>query len=197
MTRPLSAALAVVLLSACAGGTGSPHTSAAATPMAPVPPTRDPGKDSLPLVAVVYAAASPHTFQGGDDHLSIGVDNRGRDIQDLVLLSPPWVAEHGLAMGSTRGCDPDLEAGTIHCGPVYAGQDFTAVLRAIPAHIGRFHYRVGLYDLEAGGLQAIAGPDGNPAVVEFDELVDPVNQQIPGYRPDPSPSPTVAGSSLG
>lgn len=190
MKRLVPAILALALLSACAAGSsGRNPARAAATPPPPAQPARDPGRDHLPLLAVVHAAASPHTFQGGDDHLSIGVDNRGRDIQDLVLVSPPWVAEHGLAMGSTKGCDPDLEAGTIHCGPVYAGQDFSAVLRAMPGHVGRFHYQVALYAQEAAGLQPIAGPDGSPAVIDFDEVVDPVTSQVPGYRPDPSPSP--------
>ena len=177
-----------MLVAACGGA--APATSAPAGAAAPsAAPTRDPARDGLPLAATVHAAASAHTFQGGDDHLAIGVDNHGRDIQDLVLDSAPWVAEHTLAMGSTRGCDPDLAAGTVHCGPVFAGQSFGAVLRATPAHVGTFHYEVRLLAAEGGRLSPITGADGSPLVVAFDEVVDPVVAQVPGWRPDPTPTP--------
>lgn len=81
----------------------------------------------------------------------------------------------------------------MHCGPIYAGQSLSIVLRRIPAHVGRFHYQLRFYDLETGQLLSIAAPDGSPMVIDFDETVDPIGLQMPGYRPDPSPSPSVPG----
>jgi hypothetical protein len=81
----------------------------------------------------------------------------------------------------------------VHCGPIYAGQSLSIVLRRIPAHVGRFHYQLRFYDLETGQLLSIAAPDGSPMVIDFDETVDPIGLQMPGYRHDPSPSPSIPG----
>ena len=152
-------------------------------------PTRDPGKDSLPLLAEVHVGASAHSFQGGDDHVGLVIDNRGRDLQDLVVLAPAWVAEHGLAMGTSRACaDEDLSVGSIDCGPVFAGQTGSFALRAFPLHVGTFHYELRLYDREPAGLLPILGPDGQPLVASFDEVVDPVTNQIPGQYATPPPT---------
>src|SRR5438477_5777513 len=90
--RSLAAGCLALLLAAGCGST--PHASVAVT-RSPTPitePTRDPGKDSLPLLAEVHVGASAHSFQGGDDHVGLVIDNRGRDLQDLVVLAPAWVA---------------------------------------------------------------------------------------------------------
>lgn len=172
-------------------GAGCGQAGAARTP-SPIPTaaaSRDPSRDTLPLLADVHLGASAHTFQGGDDHIGLVIENRGRDIQDLVVESPAWFAEHGLAMGTTRACgDVDLAAGSIDCGPVYAGLSGSFILRAYPEHVGTFHYEVRLADREGGALLAIAGPDGRPLVLSFGEVVDPVTNQIPGGS-NPTPSP--------
>lgn len=187
-------AVALLLAAGCAAG---PRDSSSATspPPAPSPaPTRDPAKDALPLVADVRLGASDHTFQGGDDHVTLSIDNRGRDIQDLVVRSPRWVAEHGLSMGSTRSCDPDPDAGLIACGPLYAGQSMPVILRAIPAHVGTFHYEMSLFDRENGTLVPVGGLDGRPVAFDFTEVVDPLTSQVPGGQFTPPASPSASPS---
>jgi len=187
--RSLAAGCLALLLAAGCGST--PHASVAVT-RSPTPitePTRDPGKDSLPLLAEVHVGASAHSFQGGDDHVGLVIDNRGRDLQDLVVLAPAWVAEHGLAMGTSRAsADEDLSVGSIDCGPVFAGQTWSFALRAFPLHVGTFHDELRLYDREPAGLLPILGPDGQPLVASFDEVVDPVTNQIPGQYATPPPT---------
>ncbi len=161
----------------------------APTPSAVLEPTRDPGKDGLPLVAEVHVGASAHTFQGGDDHVGIVIDNRGRDLQDMVVMAPAWVAEHGLGMGTSHACaNEDLSVGSIDCGPVFAGQTGSFALRAFPHHVGTFHYEIRFYDRESSGLLPILSPDGRPVVAEVDEVVDPVTNQIPGQYATPTPT---------
>ncbi|HEX6349472.1 MAG TPA: hypothetical protein VF160_08795 [Candidatus Dormibacteraeota bacterium] len=185
LLRGLALAGAALLLSV--GCASSPHPSSPS--VAAHEPARDPAKDTLPLVGELHVGASAHTFQGGDDHVGIEVDNRGRDFQDLVVLAPRWVGEHGLAMGTSHACaNVDLSAGAIDCGPVYAGQTGSFMLRAIPLHVGTFHYELRLYDQEASGLVPILTPDGQPMAASFDEVVDPVTNQIPGGYPTPTPS---------
>jgi hypothetical protein len=135
----------------------------------------------------VSLGASPHTFQGGDDHVTLVVDNRGRDIHDLTIEAGPWLAEHTFSMGSSRYCQPDIEAGLISCGPVYAGDSLPVILRTTPAHVGTFHYELRLADRGAAGLLPIDSPEGSPIVLGFDEVVDQVTSQIPGGRFTPSP----------
>lgn len=165
------------------------------TPL-PVPsaaPRRDPALDALPLVAEIHVGSSDHIFQGGDDHVSIGVTNRGRDILHFVIRSPLWVEQHGLAMGSSRQCMPDLAAGLIDCGPVYAGQDVNFQLRAMPSDVGRWEYRAEFLDRAPDGTLIPIGMPNAPAVpvvVLLHEEVTPVGLQIPGYRPEPTASPT-------
>lgn len=188
--RRVAALAAVLLLAACAGAdSATARPPAATTPTPSAAPTRDPSKDALPLVASVSLGASAHSFQGGDDHVSLSIDNRGRDIEMLVIDTGPWLADHGLAMGSSRFCDTDLEAGSVTCGPVYSGQSMNVILRALPAHAGTFHYRFALFDREGGRLVPITTDTGAPAEFGFDEVVDPIGSQISGFHPDPSPSP--------
>lgn len=181
------------LVGACASrpgaAAGSSLPAVASVPVPAPESTRDPSKDSLPLVAEVHLGASDHTWRGADDHVTLTVDNRGRDIQDLVIASPAWVAEHGLAMGSTRSCLPNLDAGQIACGPIYSGKSMPVILRAMPAHVGSFHYELRVYDREGDNLLPVAGTDGRPVVFDFVEVVDPLTNQVPGgsFTPEPSP----------
>lgn len=184
---------AAMAAAACASTPAAPPADAAPSMAASTPapqPTRDPARDSLPLVADIHLGASNHTWQGADDHVTLSVDNRGRDIQDLVVQSPDWVAEHGLAMGSTRACLPNLDAGQVECGPIYAGESMPVILRAMPAHVGTFHYEMRVFDQEAGSLVPIVGSDGRPVVFDFVEVVDPLTNQIPGGVFTPSPAPS-------
>jgi len=180
----------VVLLTAGCGGDATPRPAAVAAPAPPAAaPTRDPSKDSLALMADIHLGASTHTWQGADDHVTMAVDNRGRDIQDLVVVAPQWIAEHGLGMGTTRSCIPDLDAGLVACGPLYTGQSMSIILRAFPDHVGTFAYELGVYDRENGQLVPVNGPDGRPAMFSFTEVVDPITNQLPGGTyPSPSPS---------
>ena len=148
----------LVATAGCAGG--SALVPAAATPGgSPAPttltsaagPHREPALDDLPLVAEIYVGHSDHIFQGGDDHVTISVTNRGRDILDFVFKSPLWVEQHGLAMGSSKQCLPDLEQGLVACGPVYAGQDANFQLRAIPSDVGSWDYLGEFYDRAGNG----------------------------------------------
>jgi len=142
-------------------------------------------------MAEIHLGASAHTFQGGDDHVGLVIDNHGRDIQNLVVESHPWFAERGLGMGTTHSCgDVDVASGSVDCGPVYAGQTASVILRAFPEHIGTFHYEMHFADREGDALLPITGPDGQPIVLSFDEVVDPVTNQIPGGN-NPPPSPTA------
>jgi hypothetical protein len=184
----LAATIALLLTAGCTGGVRSGRAAVVppATPTAA--PSRDPSRDSLALTADIHLGASGHTWQGADDHLTLAVENRGRDIQDVVVVSPPWVAEHGLGMGTTRSCDPDLDAGLIACGPIYAGQSMAIILRGFPNHAGTFKYDVAVYDRENGRLVPISGVDGQPADFTFTEVVDPLTNQVPGGSyPPPSP----------
>ena len=179
----------MLLLAVGCGSGVQGRPAPAVTPATPTAvPVRDPSKDSLPLHAEVHFGATSHIFQSGDDHVTLSIDNHGRDIQDLAIQSGPWLAEHPLAMGSTSSCIPDLGAGLIDCGPIYAGRSTTISLRAEPLHAGTFHYEMRLYDREGGTLVPIAGPDGAPIVIAFDEVVDPLSNQIPGVTAPPSPS---------
>lgn len=179
-------------LVACGGTAVAPPAAApAATPVPAA--TRDPARDSLPLVADVSLGASAHTWQGADDHVTLSITNRGRDILDLVVQAPAWIDEHGLAMGSTRSCTPNLDTGEIDCGPVYAGQSQAVILRAYPANVGTFTYQLRVFDRQPSGLAPIAGADGRPIAFEFQEVVDPLTNQIPGGRYTPTPQASPGG----
>lgn len=191
MVRTSVTLLALALVAAACGAAPRP-TAAPAAPappgeaqVQPAAPTRDLSKDGLPLLAEVHVGASAHIFQGGDDHVTLAVDNRGRDIQDLVIVAGPWLDEHGLAMGTTPSCNPDPDQGLIACGPIYSGRSANEILRAMPAHTGTFTYELRLYDREDGALHPIQSLDGRAISVTFSETVDPVTNQISSVNVTP------------
>jgi hypothetical protein len=142
----------------------------------------------MPLKAVVRGNGSRSAFVGGDDHIGFVIDNRGRDIRDLVIDVGPWLEQHEIAMGSSRFCDADPATNTIDCGPVYSGQTLNASIHAFPGQAGDFHYTAHFYDREDGRLVPILDLDGVPTVVQLEEVVDPQTRQVPGYVPTPQAS---------
>lgn len=176
----LSAPVVVLLsLSACDGSstvtaTQQPAQASSASPTPSSSPTRDPARDGLPLRAAIDGGANLHSVQGADDHFGFRVENHGRDIQDLVVDAGPWLSQHTIAMGTSRACLFDLDAGLISCGPVYSGQLAGFTLRALPADVGDFHYVARFSSRENGVLKPIEMPDGGQAVIEFEEIVAPV-----------------------
>ncbi len=191
MTRALLYVLAALAVAACGGQAAwrpEPVVPGAAVASPTPEPTRDPSKDSLPLVAEVSAGASQRSFQGGDDHITLTLENRGRDIEDLVIQASGWLAEHsGLGMGSSRACRPDLDTGEIDCGAVYAGQSMAIILRSFPAHYGTFTYEMRILARFGDRLLPVTRPDGTPAAFAFTEVVEPLTNQVPGgsYTPPP------------
>jgi hypothetical protein len=182
--------IVLALAAACASGTApgqSQHTAPTAVAASPTP-TRDAGKDSLPLQAVINGGGSRSAFVGGDDHIGFVIENRGRDIRELMIDIGPWLEQHEIGMGSSRFCDVDPATNTIDCGPVYSGQTVNVSIHAFPDQVGDFHYTAHFYDREDGRLVPILGMDGGPAIVQLEEVVDPQTNQVPGYVPTPRPS---------
>ena len=188
------AAISALLLvtAGCAGSvqgsTGPVAKSPAAASPSPVP-TRDPSRDSMPLVADVMARGSLHSFEGGDDHITFGIQNRGRDVQALVIDAGPWLQEHDIAMFTTNSCNFETDPDLIVCGPVYSGEGMSVVVHAFPLHAGTFHYEVRFFSRENGHLSPILDASGRQSVIGVDELVDPQGRQVQGYVPTPSPTP--------
>lgn len=123
--------------------------------------------------------ASTGIFLGGDDHVTVGVHNLGRDITDLAIgmgLRDSWLGGHGIAMGTSRSCEIDQQLGGFDCGPVRAGESVSFQLRALPNAVGSFSYAAAFFDRSTGGLQQIKGGDGGDLVVAWTETVTPIPQ---------------------
>lgn len=170
---------AVTLLAGC----GRPSD-----PAAEAPPSAAPVVDATNLAADVYASGSLHTFAGGDDHLSLGIVNRGRDVAELAVDAGPWLDEHTIAMGTSPVCDVDAAARLITCGPVPSGQHLSVQIRALPIDPGHFQYRVRFFSRESGRLLPILDASGRQRVITVDEFVDNAGRQVPGYQQDAPPA---------
>lgn len=183
-------AVLVVLLAGCGSEPGAaPSTSPTAAPSAAAASARNPALDGQPLVADIRVGASDHIFAGGDDHVTIVVTNRGRDILHFAFVEPLWVDEHSLAMGATAACMPDPAAGLVDCGPVYAGQTARFLLRAMPADEGVFDYRARFFDRRDDGSMAPIGSPADPGTqvtATFRETVTAQGRQVPGYYATPA-----------
>jgi hypothetical protein len=142
----------------------------------------------MPLVADVTAHGSPHSFQGGDDHITFGIDNKGRDVQDLVIDAGAWLREHTIGMFTNKQCDFETNPDLIVCGPVYTEQQIAYAIHAFPLDVGTFHYDVRFFSRENGRLVPILDATGRQAVIRVDELVDSQSQQVQGAVPSPTPT---------
>ena len=182
--------LLTLLAAACASATAPGQAQRATpTPAAAKPlPTRDTQKDSLPLQAAVRGSGSRSAFVGGDDHIGFVIENRGRDIRELMIDIGPWLDQHEIALGSSRFCDADPATNALDCGPVYSGQTVSVSIHAFPGQAGDFHYTAHFYDREDGRLVPVVGLDGALATVQLEEIVDPQTNQVPNYIPTPRPS---------
>jgi hypothetical protein len=140
-------------------------------------------------MADVSARGSPHSFEGGDDHVTFGITNRGRDVQDLVIDADGWLHDHTIAMGTSPACDVESNPDLITCGPVYSGEQRSFSIKAFPLSAGTFHYQVRFFSRENGRLVPIVDSSGVQPVIGMDEVVDPQGQQVPGYVPTPTPTP--------
>lgn len=101
------------------------------------------------------------------------VQNTGRDIGDLgiaMALKDDWIAQHGMAMGSSPRCELDQALRGFACGSIKSGATAAMVLRATPTYPGTYHYEVAFFDL-AEGRQAIQGPQGGDLLASFEETV--------------------------
>lgn len=185
--------LLALVLAACGGATAQTPTPAGAAP-SPVAspshvPTRDPSRDGLPLMADVSARGTPHSFAGGDDHVTLGITNQGRDVQELVIDTGTWLDSHTIAMGTSAACDVDPDPTLLDCGPVYAGEQRSFSIKAFPEAPGTFHYAMRFFSRENGKLVPIVDTSGAQQVIVLDEVVDPQGQQVQGYNPPTSPTP--------
>jgi hypothetical protein len=132
--------------------------------------------DTSRLSAEVNLRASPGIFLGGDDHVTLVLQNTGRDVGDLGLamsLKEDWLAHHSMAMGTSPRCHLDASLHGFACGPVRSGESAAIVLRATASDPGTFDYGVAFYDM-AGGPHAIQGSDGGDLVATFQETVTPL-----------------------
>lgn len=152
-------------------------------------PTHDPSKDTLPLTADVFARGSLHSFAGGDDHVTLGITNRGRDVSEVVIDAGAWLQEHSIAMGTSAACNVESNPDLITCGPVFAGEQRTYSIKAFPLTAGTFHYKLRFFSRENGRLVPIVDAAGVQVVISLDEEVDPQGRQVQGYVPEPSPTP--------
>jgi hypothetical protein len=182
-----------LLVLASIGCAGSAQALPSPVPPAPVPsaapaPTRDPSRDGMPLLAEVSAHGSLHSFEGGDDHVTFGISNRGRDVQELVIDAGGWLEEHTIAMGTSPACEVESNPDLIVCGPVYSGQQRSFSIKAFPLTPGTFHYDMRFFSREDGRLAPIHDASGVQQVIRVDEMVDAQGQQVPGYVPSPSPT---------
>ncbi len=182
------ATLAVLWVAAvsCEGLARAPVAPSAAAPEST--PSTPASPDTRPLSATVTVSGTATTFQGGDDHLTIYVVNHGRPIDRFVVSAAPWLAEHSFAMGSTRLCDQDPTQQYVQCGPIAAGASVGYTLRSIPNAVGDFTFTFRPFALEGSRLVPIPDASGGEQVLTYKEQVTPLNNQVPGYRPDPTPS---------
>ena len=177
--------LVPVLLLACGGSAAAPP---AASPSAGVSASPAPVASGGPLSATVTVSGTAATFQGGDDHMVVRVENHGRRIERFVVSAAGWLEEHSFAMGSTRLCDQDATERYIECGPIPAGATVGYTLRSYPNAIGDFEFEFRPYERAGTTLVPIPGPGGTEQVLTLREKVTAVTDQLPGYRPDPTPS---------
>jgi hypothetical protein len=125
---------------------------------------------------VVNVRASTGIFIGGDDHVSIAIQNTGRDIGRLGIaigLYDDWLEHHTLAMGSAPRCRIEAAIEGFDCGAVRSGEAVGIVLRATADDVGTFRYGLRFYDL-SGGLEPVTKPDGGDLVMTFEETVTPL-----------------------
>ena len=142
------------------------------------------------MVADVSARGSPHSFAGGDDHVTLGITNRGRDVLELAVEPGEWLHDHTIAMGTSAACNVETNPDLIVCGPVYSGEQRSFSIKAFPLSAGTFHYEMRFFSREHGQLVPIVDASGTQQVIRLDELVDPIGQQVPGYNPPPAATPT-------
>ncbi len=180
--------LAVLSTVAVSCGPLAPSTAAAKSPATKVASPAPASPDTQLLAARVTVSGTATTFQGGDDHLTIYVVNRGRRIDRFVLSAGPWLAEHSFAMGTTPLCDQDATQQYIQCGPVATGASVGYTLRSIPSAVGDFTFTFRPFAMERSTLVPIPDGPGAEQVLIYREQVTPLSNQVPGYRPDPSPS---------
>ena len=184
----------VLLVSFGCGGVAQATSPPAPTPSpvaSPSPvPTRDPAKDGLPLVADVSARGSPHSFEGGDDHVTLGITNQGRDVLELAVEPGAWLHDHTIAMGTSAACNVETNPDLIVCGPVYSGEQRSFSIKAFPLTAGTFHYELRFFSREHGRLVPIVDASGVQQVIKLDESVDAQGQQVQGYNPPPTPTPS-------
>lgn len=157
----------------------SPAGSATESPL--------PSADPRPLAATVTVSGTAATFQGGDDHLTIYVANHGRRIDRFAVSAGSWLAEHSFAMGTTRLCDQDSSQQYIQCGPIAPGASIGYTLRSIPSSVGDFRFTFRPFAMEGSTLVPIPDASGAEQVLIYTEQVAPLSNQIPGYRPEPTP----------
>jgi hypothetical protein len=183
MNRAALAALSVVAV-AC----GVPNPAALpAKPAARAAASPANSPDPRPLAATVTVRGTAATFQGGDDHLTIYVVNHGRRIDRFALAAGSWLAEHSFAMGTTRRCDQDATQQYIQCGPIAAGASAGYTLRSIPSAVGDFRFQFRPFAMEGSTLVPIPDGSGAEQVLVYKEQVTPLSNQVPGYRPEPTP----------
>jgi hypothetical protein len=130
------------------------------------------------LSAQAYVRASTGIFLGGDDHVSMVVENTGRDIGRLGIgmgVYDDWLEHHTLAMGSAARCEIDAAIKGFDCGEIKSGETAGMVLRATPNDIGRFKFGLRFYDLSSPGMPEVKAPDGGDLMVTFEETVTPIH----------------------
>jgi hypothetical protein len=166
--------LGALVLTACApAGGGRPAAPVSSGTPSPSPSVAvNPGT----LSAVVHVGASTGIFIGGDDHVSIVIQNTGRDIGRLGIamgLFDQWLDHHTVAMGSAQRCRVETAIKGFDCGPVRSGDETAIVLRATPDDAGTFKYGLRLYDL-SGAVEPVTKPDGGDLILTFEETVAPL-----------------------
>lgn len=171
------AALAAAVISLACGSAGagpgraSPKATASPSPSSTALVNRE------TLSANLSVRASSGIFIGGDDHVSLAVDNTGRDIGQLGIgmgLYDRWLAHHTLAMGTSARCEIDRVIDGFDCGPLKSGESVGLVLRATPDDAGTFRYGLRLYERANGDQQLIKKADGEELVATFEETVTPL-----------------------
>jgi hypothetical protein len=180
--RAAAVLLAFTFLAACAG-TSRPVARAAAPARTPAPaPSPSVSVDPSTLSAQVWSGppARAPVPVGYDDHIGFVIVNTGRDIGNLFIdLSggDRWLDHHGIAMGTTRRCNPETALEGVECGPLPSGHELDVSLRALPITPGTLHYTARFFDRTAAGMREIRRPDGGPLAISFDETVVPQQGQ--------------------
>ena len=184
--------LLVLAVVGCGGAAAKAQPAAAPTSTSALTsptPTRDPSRDGMPLMADVSARGTPHSFMGGDDHVTLGITNRGRDVQDLVIDTGTWLYGHTIAMGTSAACNVDpANQNLLDCGPVYSGEQRSFSIKAFPEDSGNYHYEMRFFSRENGQLVPIVDASGVQQVAVFDEVVDAQGNQVQGYNPPVTPT---------